>query len=796
MRKFILMLLLAGSILAQTAVEYRIRMAESTYTAQLRGASGRTSGITINGVYNSTFRAHEFSVLYEGYYELWFDINGGTTYTLDSDWSGDNGKFIQTGYYLEFGDTDQDYLVDQVDENAIGSSQLQNNAVTAGKIANNAVSGLNIIDETVGTVDIGDSTVTIPKISTALYNLISSGGSITNNPDDETLHNVGAGNFGLLIRKTRDDSSALARLTGVNKFASIDEFVPGSGTGGGDFTHTTASGYSPDGGTTILADDGGHWVRDEFLADSGVVNVKWFGATGDGVTNDSLATAKALQAASHIYLPGGTYRTHIVQVSPGTWIEGAGASNDEQILGLHTTKIVPTRDGSIGIQGVKGKSGLRISDLYLEGRNSSLDYGHIAIYADRQGDVTIENVVIRYWFNSSLQPDYGIIADSTFRLDTYDVDISATDIGYYQSRGQATTLYGGSITNCYKYSMWLRSTQHFSSISQDIEASSLLNGDTLIFIDGGTSSFINLYSEGPPTPRAMPDSLNDIASNRPFALVNTTASRGRLDIVSPALMTTNSLFTVSNDGPASFDINIFGGIAGYDSAVVDNQINDRVNIENVSLSNAGIGTVPRTFKNYDIVEYSARIAEGLETSVLSAMYFEKGLRMKGKGMFTELYGPGLTKDNNDIVFNDTTQTMLLSGALEDRVNWSGDPDTVDIIINNEWPHEAPQSISATWGEALIFYGRVAAGFATILKVTFAWQGIGNTDGSMRSVTVDTLFTRAGSGYENIEFVSASVDSFAFRVIPDLAGGSSTYSCRVLLQDAHNVEVDSSYAERR
>lgn len=162
MKKLLLILIIAFELFAQgtpTSVKYRIRMADSTYTAQLRGHGGRTSGLTIQGSYSTTFRAHEFSVLKEGYYDLWFDINGGSNYSKDASWSGTDGKFIQTGYLVESIDTDGDWKVDQLDDNS----------VTAATIT--------------------DSVISLAKMTQAALNYIGSGGNVTNNPDDVTLEN-------------------------------------------------------------------------------------------------------------------------------------------------------------------------------------------------------------------------------------------------------------------------------------------------------------------------------------------------------------------------------------------------------------------------------------------------------------------------------------------------------------------------------------------------------------------------------------------------------------------------------
>lgn len=127
--------------IADTAtVPYRIRMAASTYTAQLKGTSGtRTAGLTIQGTYSSTFKAHEFTITISGYYDLWYDAAGGSNYAKDAAWSGSNGKFIVTGYFDDSIDTDLDYRVDAIDDSVVGRSNL---TTTVNILLNNPGSGI------------------------------------------------------------------------------------------------------------------------------------------------------------------------------------------------------------------------------------------------------------------------------------------------------------------------------------------------------------------------------------------------------------------------------------------------------------------------------------------------------------------------------------------------------------------------------------------------------------------------------------------------------------------------------
>lgn len=86
-------------------------------------------------------------------------------------------------------------------------------------------------------------------------------------------------------------------------------YTPGDGGGGvffWDATSTTAS----DGGVVIGSAAVGRWKR--ILTDHAHRNAKWFGAKGDGTTNDQPALQACINSAfgfgADIYIPYGTYR--------------------------------------------------------------------------------------------------------------------------------------------------------------------------------------------------------------------------------------------------------------------------------------------------------------------------------------------------------------------------------------------------------------------------------------------------------------------------------------------------------
>jgi hypothetical protein len=250
---------------AQAAtVPYRIRMAATTYTAQLRGVSAtRTAGLTITGTYSTTFKAHEFLITVDGEYDLWFDALGGSNYVKDAAWSGSTGKYIQSSYFDNLIDTDLDYRVDAVD----------------------------------------DSVVALNNLTTAAYNYIGSGGNITNNPDDVTIENKTGSTLGIKSEFLVDSLSASdttdmkTRNIADGGIIHLDKIAVGNPNGGGKFFV---------GDSTLLENGvfaydhptpGKQFRRDAKLED---LTPTWAGAKSDGSTNDSSAFKRTWEFAKSL----------------------------------------------------------------------------------------------------------------------------------------------------------------------------------------------------------------------------------------------------------------------------------------------------------------------------------------------------------------------------------------------------------------------------------------------------------------------------------------------------------------
>ena len=174
------------------------------------------------------------------------------------------------------------------------SATLTNPTITGGTISGVSLSGYSFSNPTVS-----GGTFTSPTIS---------GGTITNTTitNSTTPYVISVVNY-----------AALRALTTSTAYAviSVEGAVSAGDGGGGNFYYVygASSGTYSDNGGTIIVPTGGDGSAAYLRIFSGNVNVRWFGAKGDGSTNDRAAMLSADTYASSLgtsnYFPPGTYLT-------------------------------------------------------------------------------------------------------------------------------------------------------------------------------------------------------------------------------------------------------------------------------------------------------------------------------------------------------------------------------------------------------------------------------------------------------------------------------------------------------
>lgn len=175
----------------------------------------------------------------------------------------------------------------------------------------------------------------------------------------------------------------ISEMAGNTQISVAGYYTPGDG-GGGTFYYDSGSSSTDDGGTIIAPDVGnGRWKR----IFSGIVNVKHFGARGDGSTNDNDAFRIASALVSSY--GGGT-----LVIPPGTYVIGkqdfAGASGQGYAYRAHDVIRMDNCGSPITIfaQGatLKSASGLKFGSF---NPSTGAEYGSISSSLDTRADAPI-----------------------------------------------------------------------------------------------------------------------------------------------------------------------------------------------------------------------------------------------------------------------------------------------------------------------------------------------------------------------------------------------------------------------
>lgn len=112
-------------------------------------------------------------------------------------------------------------------------------------------------------------------------------------------------------------------------------YAPGDG-GGGTFYYDSASRIDENGGTVFKGKARGRFVRSY---EENTVNVKWFGARGDGATDDTAAIQAAIDALPNgggtVTIPGGTYAiTSTINIGDGDAGEKISSKGGIKLIGM------------------------------------------------------------------------------------------------------------------------------------------------------------------------------------------------------------------------------------------------------------------------------------------------------------------------------------------------------------------------------------------------------------------------------------------------------------------------------
>lgn len=161
-------------------------------------------------------------------------------------------------------------------------------------------------------------------------------------------------------------------------------------------------------GSTATFTSSGATSRVFYRDKSDILNVKWFGATGDGVSNDGPAIQAALDLAaifkSAVFLPAGTYLTNQeLKVPSYVWLFGAGMklSTIKAAATLPRTSNVVTNKKNNGLARTDYDVGIHLSDFGVDGNDSVRTVTRVAGKGMNIGLSTVRDCVIERVYSTA-----------------------------------------------------------------------------------------------------------------------------------------------------------------------------------------------------------------------------------------------------------------------------------------------------------------------------------------------------------------------------------------------------------
>lgn len=253
---------------------------------------------------------------------------------------------------------------------AVNAGVSAANAKTSETIANNAVSPFLGALPTVPTTRRDGSPLqagdTYLNTSTGLEYIYRSGAWVVRNLDGALLSTpIGSS----LIGRNMPILTKMSDLLAYSKTSTAKQvYLSGYYTHGDvnigvyslDESDTTSA---SNGGTVVVANDGGRWK----LSYNGVLNVKWFGAKGDGVQDDSPFIQKAVNTGS-VFFPKGDYKVVTSIQLPAANMKLYGEGRGSKLFTSAGSILVwPTSVYSNSVQVVQSVQGLMFEHTGTDG---------------------------------------------------------------------------------------------------------------------------------------------------------------------------------------------------------------------------------------------------------------------------------------------------------------------------------------------------------------------------------------------------------------------------------------------
>lgn len=303
-------------------------------------------------------------------------------------------------------------------------------------------------------------------------------------------HNGGTTNSSVYIVNTSTGQGSFAQIDTVNPY-KVNFTVP-TGLSNGNYNVYVNNG---NGGADSWSTPQSMTINNSLYTYNGsIFNVKNYGATGDGVTNDATAIQNAINAAekvsgSTVYFPAGTYAVN----SSYYGLQFSGASNIQfSGAGQGLTKIVATGTTDNYLFYDKGgANNVSLNNMTLDGthlQNSS--GGGIDIYAVSSSNIQISNITI----NGKNSIPINLGSDDGVLIENSNITGKATYLGVSsQVFINGTNFYGTNYDTASIVGMGVTGLSITNSTGQNLNSSNVNSGDWVngrFFVDqpkGGVS---------------------------------------------------------------------------------------------------------------------------------------------------------------------------------------------------------------------------------------------------------------------------------------------------------------------
>jgi|CXWL01.1.fsa_nt_gi hypothetical protein len=288
---------------------------------------------------------------------------------------------------------------------------------------------------------------------------------------------------GNVLQNTTLNSPLIVTPTWSGPTTLLNPNLTGIITGGASYTSPTittgtltapaVTGYAqaslpaaPSAGTLAMVTDNirGLWVyyaNQWFSLTFDEVNVKWFGAKGDGITDNTTAiqaTFAAASAGAEIVFPRGTFRyTTAIAMTDKINVRGSGG---------RVSILAPDGVGAFTYAFTGGFGDSTIRDLGIEGTNTT---AQVAIYqpgtlndADELYGVTIRNVLIRNFNiavkfrtvrNLTIQDSWFQDINSGIQLEGKCLGVTIDNVKIVRAAGSGIGTQYGILTNSFNYTL-------------------------------------------------------------------------------------------------------------------------------------------------------------------------------------------------------------------------------------------------------------------------------------------------------------------------------------------------------